>query len=502
MSVGEYLKELRQVKGISQKELSALTNGEVSNAEISRLEAGIRKKPSPAILKLVAPHLGVPVSDLLTRAGYMDQRTDNSDTADEIHPADGVDLTESPVAQTQYPPRTKAMDEEGLALRTANQELRDETDALRQTIQKMEADVRQWEDKYHLAVAQGGQGAESENAASAGEIRSLRDSNAKLKEENRRIMEETMAFLEEGTSLRTEAENYRKKMTLAEDAARKAKITQEALEEETRNLKDELQALRDKGVMFAFESNEEQEKEFSRLKEELLHTINQKNDLLEEKERVAGRLQILETKLNEAEQSGKVVVIEAAPTAPDESLTETLRQDKRNLDKEVAQLKEMLVEAEAKKDELLKEKSEAEAGRAQLTLEKEKAQTERDKLKAEAQAQRDRITAEAEAERALLVGEMSEVKAERDQLVIEKLHLEKQLLASKEAISMSSPMMESIMNTQVGDLDIGEVFIGMMSEGNQEDLTLLGRLMQAMNRDAIKASDKRMLLDILKRFTK
>ena len=70
MTFGEYLKSLRAKEGLSQRDLAE--KAKVSNAEISRLETGERKKPSPNSLKLLAPHLNVRYEDLMEKAGYIE----------------------------------------------------------------------------------------------------------------------------------------------------------------------------------------------------------------------------------------------------------------------------------------------------------------------------------------------------------------------------------------------------------------------------------------------
>lgn len=67
---GDYLKSLRESKGLSQRQLAYLAG--LSNTEISKLESGGRKKPSPAVLKKIAPHLGVPYEELLKKAGIIE----------------------------------------------------------------------------------------------------------------------------------------------------------------------------------------------------------------------------------------------------------------------------------------------------------------------------------------------------------------------------------------------------------------------------------------------
>jgi SOS-response transcriptional repressor LexA len=66
---GEKLKELRQTKGLKIRELENLSS--VSNAYLSQLENGKRGKPSPEIIKKLAPHLGVTYTELMRMAGYI-----------------------------------------------------------------------------------------------------------------------------------------------------------------------------------------------------------------------------------------------------------------------------------------------------------------------------------------------------------------------------------------------------------------------------------------------
>lgn len=71
MAFGTYLRNLRKEKGLSQRRLAELAK--VSNTEISRLESGERQKPSPLILKAIAPYLGVSFSELMKEAGYIEE---------------------------------------------------------------------------------------------------------------------------------------------------------------------------------------------------------------------------------------------------------------------------------------------------------------------------------------------------------------------------------------------------------------------------------------------
>ena len=70
---GEYLKELREKKGVSLKEVEKSIGA--SNAYISQLETGTRKKlPEPERLRAIADYYNVTVEELLTKAGYYEQK--------------------------------------------------------------------------------------------------------------------------------------------------------------------------------------------------------------------------------------------------------------------------------------------------------------------------------------------------------------------------------------------------------------------------------------------
>lgn len=73
MSFGEYLKQLRKEKSISQRELAEKSG--VSNAEISRIETGGRQKISPDVLRAIAPILDIPYEELMDKAGYINSKS-------------------------------------------------------------------------------------------------------------------------------------------------------------------------------------------------------------------------------------------------------------------------------------------------------------------------------------------------------------------------------------------------------------------------------------------
>ncbi len=70
MSLGDYMREKRKEKDWSQRDLANASG--VSNAEISRLEAGKRKEPSIAVLEKIAKALNTPISEVLEHADLLE----------------------------------------------------------------------------------------------------------------------------------------------------------------------------------------------------------------------------------------------------------------------------------------------------------------------------------------------------------------------------------------------------------------------------------------------
>ena len=66
---GQFIRNLRLEKNISQRELAHLSG--LNHSEISRIEGGSRPSPSPDRLAKLAPHLGVAHEDLMRRLGYL-----------------------------------------------------------------------------------------------------------------------------------------------------------------------------------------------------------------------------------------------------------------------------------------------------------------------------------------------------------------------------------------------------------------------------------------------
>ena len=72
--VGEVIAEAREKAGLSQRQLAKKAN--INNSELSKIEAGIRKDPSPKILRKISNHLDVNYNDLMYAAGLGFQVTD------------------------------------------------------------------------------------------------------------------------------------------------------------------------------------------------------------------------------------------------------------------------------------------------------------------------------------------------------------------------------------------------------------------------------------------
>lgn len=68
---GRYLRELRRAAALTLKQVE--TKARVSNAYLSQIERGLRNPPHPEILKRLAAVYETPHTDLLAKAGYLDE---------------------------------------------------------------------------------------------------------------------------------------------------------------------------------------------------------------------------------------------------------------------------------------------------------------------------------------------------------------------------------------------------------------------------------------------
>lgn len=70
--IGEYLRQLRQVSGMTLRDVENRTGLQVKNGYLSQVETGHIQRPSPAMLWHLAQVYGVSYEDLLIRAGHRD----------------------------------------------------------------------------------------------------------------------------------------------------------------------------------------------------------------------------------------------------------------------------------------------------------------------------------------------------------------------------------------------------------------------------------------------
>jgi HTH-type transcriptional regulator, competence development regulator len=71
-ALATYLRTIRKEKGLSLKKVEKAAG--VSNAYLSQLERGRRNPPHPDILKRLANVYEVPVTELLSAAGYLEEK--------------------------------------------------------------------------------------------------------------------------------------------------------------------------------------------------------------------------------------------------------------------------------------------------------------------------------------------------------------------------------------------------------------------------------------------
>ena len=66
-NIGEVITEAREKANLSQRQLAKLAN--INNSELSKIESGVRKEPSPKILRKISNVLDVKYSDLMYMIG-------------------------------------------------------------------------------------------------------------------------------------------------------------------------------------------------------------------------------------------------------------------------------------------------------------------------------------------------------------------------------------------------------------------------------------------------
>jgi transcriptional regulator with XRE-family HTH domain len=70
-SLGDYLANIRAIRGLKLREVEKATDGAVSNAYLSQLETNKIARPSPNILHALASVYVVPYETLMEKAGYI-----------------------------------------------------------------------------------------------------------------------------------------------------------------------------------------------------------------------------------------------------------------------------------------------------------------------------------------------------------------------------------------------------------------------------------------------
>ena len=79
MELGEYLLKIRTERGYSLRDLAEMAD--VSAAEISRIEGGKRRNPSPSVLRALSGALVVSYPYLMQLAGYLEDGAGEDDPA-------------------------------------------------------------------------------------------------------------------------------------------------------------------------------------------------------------------------------------------------------------------------------------------------------------------------------------------------------------------------------------------------------------------------------------
>jgi transcriptional regulator with XRE-family HTH domain len=89
---GRYLRELRRAAALTLKQVE--TKARVSNAYLSQIERGLRNPPHPEILKRLAAVYETPHTDLLAKAGYLDEKEQGGPTRLETESAFRLVITD------------------------------------------------------------------------------------------------------------------------------------------------------------------------------------------------------------------------------------------------------------------------------------------------------------------------------------------------------------------------------------------------------------------------
>ena len=79
---GNYLKRLRRENKLTLMQVRELTD--ISIAYLSQVEQGNRPPPHPNFLKKLAPIYGVPLQEILERAGFLEEKPQIFSEAEEV----------------------------------------------------------------------------------------------------------------------------------------------------------------------------------------------------------------------------------------------------------------------------------------------------------------------------------------------------------------------------------------------------------------------------------
>jgi len=70
IELGSYIKSKREKRDFSVRKLAELAG--ISHTEVKRIEDGVRKQPSPQVLRSIAAALNVSYEEIMSAAGYLD----------------------------------------------------------------------------------------------------------------------------------------------------------------------------------------------------------------------------------------------------------------------------------------------------------------------------------------------------------------------------------------------------------------------------------------------
>src|SRR5574344_2583094 len=93
-NIGEVITEAREKANLSQRQLAKIAN--INNSELSKIEAGTRKEPSPKILRKISNYIDVNYNDLMYMIGLGVQVSPlNPFLLEHYAPLKGADLDEA-----------------------------------------------------------------------------------------------------------------------------------------------------------------------------------------------------------------------------------------------------------------------------------------------------------------------------------------------------------------------------------------------------------------------